>query len=158
LGPGENRKQRNGVVALFSYGFTPEILKGGNMTHSIVQPKGLWDPRPRFAQVVQSGKQIYIAGQTSVDEQGNVVGKGEIEVQTRQVFQNLRKCLESVGAGFHHVVKLNIYSTDLDAHRETIRKLRSEYFPEPVASTTIQVSCLVDPDWLLEIEAIAVLD
>ncbi len=55
-------------------------------------------------------------------------------------------------------MKLNIYSTDLDAHRETIRRLRGEVFLEPVASTTVQVSRLVDPDWLLEIEAIAVLD
>jgi enamine deaminase RidA (YjgF/YER057c/UK114 family) len=93
-----------------------------------------------------------------VDEQGNVVGKGEIEVQARQIFQNLQKCLESVRAGFNHVVKLNIYSTDLDAHREIINKLRREYFREPVASTTLQVSRLVHPDWLLEIEAIAVLD
>jgi len=128
------------------------------MTRTLVQPAGLWDPRPIFAQVVQTGKQVYIAGQTSVDEQGNLVGKREIEVQARKIFQNLQKCLESVGADFHHVVKLNIYSTDLDAHRETIRKHRSEYFREPVASTTVQVSRLVDPDWLLEIEAIAVLD
>jgi enamine deaminase RidA (YjgF/YER057c/UK114 family) len=128
------------------------------MTRTIVQPAGLWDPRPRFAQVVQIGKQIYVAGQTSVDEQGNVVGKGEIEIQARQIFQNLKKCLESVGAGFNHVVKLNIYSTDLDAHREIIGKLRREYFEEPVVSTTVQVSRLVHPEWLLEIEAIAVLD
>jgi len=128
------------------------------MTRTLVQPAGLWDPRPIFAQVVQTGKQVYIAGQTSVDEQGNLVGKREIEVQARKIFQNLQKCLESVGADFHHVVKLNIYSTDLDAHRETIRKLRGEYFREPVASTMVQVSRLVDPDWLLEIEAIAVLD
>ena len=128
------------------------------MTRTIVQPAGLWDPRPRFAQVIQTGKQIYIAGQTSVDEQGNVVGKGEIEVQARQIFQNLQKCLESVGTGFNQVVKLNIYSTDLDAHREIISKLRREYFREPVVSTTVQVSRLVHPDWLLEIEAIAVLD
>jgi enamine deaminase RidA (YjgF/YER057c/UK114 family) len=128
------------------------------MTRSIIQPKGLWDPRPRFAQVVQAGKQIYIAGQTSVDEQGNIVGKGDIEVQARHIFQNLRTCLESVGAGFHHVVKLNIYSTDLNAHREVISKIRSEVFEEPVATTTVQVSRLVHPDWLLEIEAIAILD
>ena len=128
------------------------------MTRKIVQPAGLWDPRPRFAQVAQAGKQVYIAGQTSVDEQGNVVGKGEIEVQARQIFQNLQKCLESVGADFNQVVKLNIYSTDLDTHRETIRKLRREYFQAPVVSTTVQVSRLVHPDWLLEIEAIAVLE
>ncbi len=129
------------------------------MARKIIQPKGLWDPRPRFAQVVQTGKQVYIAGQTAVDEKGNVVGKDDIEAQTRQIFKNLQKCLESVGATFDQVVKLNIYSTDLDAHLATITKVRKEYFPrEPVASTTVQVSRLVHPDWLLEIEAIAVLE
>lgn len=128
------------------------------MPRKIIQPKGLWDPRPRFAQVVQTGNQVYIAGQTSVDEEGNLVGKGDIEAQARQVFLNLKKCLEAVGADFDHVVKLNIYSTDLDAHREVVTRLRREYFREPVASTTVQISRLVHPDWLLEIEAIAVLD
>ena len=128
------------------------------MPREIIQPDGLWDPRPRFAQVVRAGKQVYVAGQTSVDGDGNLVGKGEIEVQARQVFQNLRRCLEAAGADFDHVVKLNIYSTDLDAHREVITRLRREYFREPVASTTVQVSRLVHPDWLVEVEAIAVLD
>jgi enamine deaminase RidA (YjgF/YER057c/UK114 family) len=109
--------------------------------------------------VVKIGKQIYIAGQTSVDEKGNLVGKGDIEAQTRQVFKNLQKCLEAAGASFDQVVKMNVYSTNLDAHLATIMKVRMEYFPkEPVASTTIQISRLVHPDWLVEIEAIAVLD
>ncbi len=108
---------------------------------------------------MQSGNQLYIAGQTSVDENGNVVGKGDIEAQTRQVFQNLQKCLEAVGAGFDQVVKLTIYSTDLNAHMGVITKIRREHFPkEPVASTTVQGPRLVHPDWLIEIEAIAVLD
>jgi len=57
------------------------------------------------------------------------------------------------------VAKLNIYSTDLDAHLPTITRIRREYIPrEPVASTTVQVSRLVHPDWLLEIEAVALLE
>jgi enamine deaminase RidA (YjgF/YER057c/UK114 family) len=128
------------------------------MPRTIIQPKGIWDPRPRFAQVVLAGRQVYIAGQTSVDEDGNLVGRGAIEIQARQIFLNLQKCLEAAGADFDDVVKLNIYSTDLDAHRAVITRLRGEYFREPVASTTVQVSRLVHPDWLLEIEAIAVLD
>jgi 2-iminobutanoate/2-iminopropanoate deaminase len=128
------------------------------MPRTIIQPKGIWDPRPRFAQVVLAGRQVYIAGQTSVDEDGNLVGRGAIEIQARQIFLNLQKCLEAAGADFSDVVKLNIYSTDLDAHREIITRLRGEFFREPVASTTVQVSRLVHPDWLLEIEAIAVLD
>lgn len=128
------------------------------MQRKIIQPKGLWDPRPRFAQVVQIGNHVYIAGQTAVDEQGRVVGKGDVEAQARQIFLNLKRCLDAVGASFENIVKITVFSLDLDAHQETIRRLRREHFREPVASTTLQVSRLVDPDWLLEIEAIAVLD
>jgi reactive intermediate/imine deaminase len=124
-----------------------------------MQPEGIWDPHGRFAQVVKIGNQIYVAGQTSVDANGNVVAKGDIEGQVRQVFKNIQKCLDAAGAAFDHVVKLNVYSTDLNAHLESISKVRSEYFPkEPVASTTVQVGRLVHADWLVEIEAIAVLD
>ncbi len=133
--------------------------KGGKMVKKVIQPEGLWDPRPRFAQVIKIGNQAFIAGQTAVDEKGDVVGKGDAEAQTRQIFRNLQKCLEAAGASFDQVVKLNIYSTDLDAHLTAITKVRKEYFPaEPVASTTVQVTRLVHPDWLLEIEAIAVVE
>jgi len=126
------------------------------MQKTIIQPYGLWDPRPRFAQVTKIGNQVYIAGQTSVDSDGNVVGKGDIEAQCRQVFVNLEKCLLSAGATFDDVVKINVFSTDLEAHRGVISKIRQEYFSSgPVTSTTVQVSRLVDPVWLVEIEAIA---
>ena len=129
------------------------------MAREIIQPKGVPDPRPRFAQVVKHGKLIYVAGQTSVDANGKLVGKGDIGAQTRQVFQNIKHCLEAAGATFDQVVKINVYSTDLDAHLGVIARVRQEYFSKgPVASTTVQVSRLVDPDWLVEIEAIAVLD
>lgn len=129
------------------------------MPREIIQPKGMFDPRPRFAQVVKHGKLIYVAGQTSVDAEGKLVGKGDIEAQTRQVLENIKKCLAAAGATFDQIVKINVYSTNLDAHLATIAKLRQEYFTKgPVASTTVQVSRLVQPDWLVEIEAIAVLD
>lgn len=119
----------------------------------IIQPEGLWDPRPRFAQVLKSGKQAWIAGQVSVDENGNTVGEGDIEAQTLRVFENLSKALESIGAGFDDVVKLTVYSTDLDAHLPTIAAFRAKHFSEPVPSTTVQVSRLVKPEWLVEVEA-----
>ena len=129
------------------------------MPKTIIQPEGLWDPRPRFAQVTKIGNKVYIAGQTAVDSDGNVVGKGDIEAQCRQVFKNLERCLLSAGATFDHVVKINVYSTDLEAHRGIISKIRQEYFSSgPISSTTVQVSGLVDPDWLVEIEAIAFLE
>ncbi|MFQ5694143.1 MAG: RidA family protein [Nitrospinota bacterium] len=129
------------------------------MPREIIQPEGIWDPRPRFAQVAKIGNLIYVAGQTAADADGNPVGKGDIEAQARQVFENIKKCLASAGATCDHVVKLNIYSTDVDAHITAVSKVRAEYFPEEaVPSTYVEVSRLVHPDWLLEIEAIAVLD
>ena len=129
------------------------------MPRQVIQPEGLLDPRPRYAHVTKIGNQVYVAGQTPMDAEGNVMGKGDIEAQTRQVFLNLERCLKSVGATFDNVVKLGVFSLDLDAHLPVIAKIRQEYFPvEPVASTTVQVPRLVHPDWLVEIEVIAVLD
>lgn len=123
-----------------------------------IQPEGLWDPRPRFGQVLRAGDRIYIAGQSSVDEHGNTVGVGDCEAQTGQVFANLEKALASVGAGFEHVVKLNVYCTDVDALLSIIETYKNERFPQPVPSTTVQVARLVRPDWLLEIEATVILE
>lgn len=123
----------------------------------IIQPEGLWDPRPRYAQVLKSDKHAWIAGQVSVDENGNTVGDGDIEAQTRQVFQNLSRALASIGAGFDDIVKLHVYSTDIDAHYSTIAAFRNTHFLAPVPSTTLQISRLVKPEWLLEIEAEVVL-
>ncbi len=111
--------------------------------HEIIQPEGLWDPRPIFAQVVRSGNQVFIAGQTSVDRNGKTVGEGDIEAQTRQVFDNLDTALRSVGATFDDVVNLTVYCTDLDSQLPTVAAYRGRYFSEPVASTTLQVSRLV---------------
>lgn len=124
----------------------------------IVQPEGLWDPRPRFAQVLRVGDRVYIAGQTPVDEQGHTVGVGDVEAQTRQVFENLEKALAAIGAGFDHVVKLNVYCTDIDALLSTIEDYKCKHFSQPVPSTTVQVARLVRPEWLLEIEATVVLE
>jgi enamine deaminase RidA (YjgF/YER057c/UK114 family) len=94
-----------------------------------------------------------------MDASGNLVGKGDIDAQTRQVFENIRRCLEASGATFDHVVKINVYSTDVANHAGAIRKVRREYFTtEAVPSTTVQIPCLVHPDCLVEIEAIAILD
>lgn len=129
------------------------------MPREILQPEGVWDPRPRFAHVARNGKHVYVAGQTAMDASGNLVGKGDVEAQTRQVFENIRKCLEASGATFAHVVKINVYSTDVANHVGVIGKVRREYFTtEPVPSTTVQIPRLVHPDCLVEIEAFAILN
>src|SRR4051812_30935888 len=106
------------------------------------------------------GKTIYISGQVSVDERGAVVGKGDLQAQAEQTFKNLQHALAAVGASFHDVVKTNLYVVGLKpGHVRTLRGGRGGYVntEQPPASTLVGVSALVGVDWLIEIEAVAVL-
>ena len=128
------------------------------MPREFINPSGIHQPTG-YTHVVRSGNIVFIAGQAGMDRDGKVVGEGDIEAQTRQVFENIKKCLASVGATFDNVVKLNTYSTDVDAHQPIASRVRQESFPkENVPSTYVEISRLVHPDWLIEIEAVAVLD
>ena len=105
------------------------------------------------------GKTVYVSGQVSVDERGGVVGKGDLRAQTRQTFENLRTALEAAGASFRDVVKSNLYVVGLQPdHVPIIREVRGQYFSaeHPPSSTLVGVSALVNPDWLIEIEVVAV--
>ena len=102
------------------------------------------------------GRTIYISGQISLDKDGNVVGAGNMKAQAEQVFKNLQAALEGAGAKFSDVVKMNTYITDMDK-APAVREVRARYFGETVpASTLVQVVHLARPEFLLEIEVIAV--
>ncbi|MBX9680187.1 MAG: RidA family protein [Gemmataceae bacterium] len=106
------------------------------------------------------GKTIHVSGQTAVDAQGQIVGKGDLKRQTEQVYENLRIALESAGATFRDVVKMNIYVVGLKPEMAPIlREVRSRYVTKeaPPASTLVGVTALVGADWLIEIEVVAVL-
>jgi enamine deaminase RidA (YjgF/YER057c/UK114 family) len=129
----------------------------GRIRH--VQPPGLENnPRYSHAVVVDSGPLVFVSGQVAHDAQGRLVGKGDMRAQTRQVFENLKAALAAAGSDFAHVVRINSYLTDmsqLDAHRQ----VRQEFLAglsHPPASTLVGVARLVDPDLLLEVEAVAV--
>jgi enamine deaminase RidA (YjgF/YER057c/UK114 family) len=105
------------------------------------------------------GKTVYISGQVSVNERGELVGKGDLKAQTRQTFENLKTALAAVKASFRDVVKMNLYVVGLKPeHVPLIREVRATYVSaeEPPASTLVGVSALVGADWLIEIEVIAV--
>lgn len=114
-----------------------------------------------YTQVVEvtgPGRMVFIAGQTSVDNTGNVVGAGDLAAQTRQVFENLKAALTAVGADFSQIVKFNYYMLDI-SQLAVLREVRSHYLTgdEPPASTAVQVGGLARPEFLIEIEAVAVL-
>ena len=106
------------------------------------------------------GKTIYISGQVSVNEKGDVVGKGDLRAQTMQVFENLKHALAAAGATFKDVVKSNLYVVGLKpADVPIIRGVRRLYFSKehPPVSTLVGVEKLVGEDLLIEIEVVAVI-
>lgn len=102
---------------------------------------------------------VYISGQVARNEKGEPVGLGDVEAQAWQVFQNIAKILKSLGGNMNNIIKLNIYTTRLD-QVSVIRRVRDEFIlgGEKPCSTLVGVTGLVSPDYLLEIEAIAVLN
>ena len=108
--------------------------------------------------IVESGKLAFIAGQVALDTSGKIVGENDVRAQLQQVFENLKAALTSAGGTFRDIVKLNIYYTDR-SHLAAFREIRDEYInlSNPPASTAVQVAGLFRPEFLIEIEAVAVL-
>lgn len=124
-----------------------------------IQPKKLTDPRPRYSHgiLVKPGRFLFIAGQTARDGKGNIVGIGDIEAQARQVLENIKAVLEEAGGTFDHIVKTTTYLTDI-RYVEGLNKVRREYFKNsPPTGTLLVISGLAQKEFLLEIEALAVL-
>src|SRR5262245_6463013 len=121
--------------------------------------KGVFDP-PSYSQGVKvSGAQtiLYTAGQVAYDEQGSAAHKGDFTAQARAVFQALKAQVEAGGGTMQNIVKINTYLTDI-RHRADLIPVREEFFGKKgPASTLVAVAALAMPEWLIEIEAVAVL-
>lgn len=123
----------------------PFRIKPSGYTHTVVSA---------------SGRTIYISGQVPVNEAGQVVGEGDLKAQTKQVYDNLLYCLRFAGARFEDVVKMTTYVVNYKpSDIDIVREVRKGYLSKenPPASTLVGVQSLVHPDYLIEIEAIAVI-
>ena len=105
------------------------------------------------------GTTVYIAGQVAADASGNVVGLGDLAAQTRQVLTNLRTALTAAGGGFGDVVKMTTFIVNYTPEmRAAYRTVRGEFITGDLpASTLVGVQALAAPDYLIEIEAVAVI-
>lgn len=119
----------------------------------VVKPFGIfssaaWQP---------PGRVLHISGHVAQDVEGETVGAGDIVVQTRQALTNIQTVLRSVGGEMGDIVKVTVYVTDMSTLAD-VHAVRAEFFEPPYpASTLVEVSRLVKPEWMIEIEAVAVI-
>ena len=127
-----------------------------------INPDGMYTPNKGiYSQVVTSTgtTAVHIAGTVPFDEDANVVGVGDMKAQTCQILENLRISLEAAGALPADVVRINVYTLNTDDYvAKGAPEVIAFFGDTKPSSTTVQVSRLVHPDWLVEIEATAVID
>lgn len=125
-----------------------------------IQPEGVPRPVAEYAQGVEvrGGRILFIAGQVPLDPEGRLVGEGDIRAQARRVFDNIRAIVREAGGDMGDIVKLTTFLTNMDDYPAFVQ-VRSEFISPPFpASTLVAVAALVRPEWLVEVEAVAVLD
>jgi enamine deaminase RidA (YjgF/YER057c/UK114 family) len=117
-------------------------------------------PSGHFSQAIAveaKGRIVFLSGMTARRADGTIAGVGDIEAQTRQVCENLKSAVEAAGGSLDDVCRVDVYVRNME-HFDAIHKVRRDYFKAPApASTMVEVTKMVHPDYLIEISAIAVL-
>lgn len=128
------------------------------MKKQLIHRDTAWDRKMHYSQAVRVGDTIYVSGQVALDDEGNVVGPGDIAAQTRRAVRNIEIILASQGATLRDVVKITVFITNrTPGFVMAYDNALGEFFPEDCpASTLVEVKSLVLRDLLVEIESVAV--
>jgi enamine deaminase RidA (YjgF/YER057c/UK114 family) len=118
-----------------------------------ITPQGI-NLNPALAPGIRVGGLLFVSGNVATDSNGNLVGAGDCEAQSRQVMANIQTIVEAAGAGMQDTVKITCFLTDVNNYAG-YSKVRGETWPSsPPASSTVIVAALVRPEYLVEVEAV----
>lgn len=128
------------------------------MTRQLVSSGGPFEDIVGYSRAVRAGNHVYVSGTTSAQADGTVFGENDVCLQARRCFEIIEQALAEAGATMAHVVRTRMFVTDIGRWEE-VSKAHREFFAEvKPAATMVQVSALIDPRMLVEIEVDAVID
>ncbi|MCS6827723.1 MAG: RidA family protein [Caldilinea sp.] len=128
------------------------------MSHRLISSGSPYEPRIGFSRAVRAGSHVFVSGTAPIAPDGSTAARGDPAGQARRCFEIIQAALEQAGASLTHVVRTRIFLTHIEDW-ELVGRVHGEFFGDVrPASTVVEVSRFIDPDWLVEVEADALID